>query len=133
MKYTVNLDKNNYILSISHTLNDDTEIDLSLLDTQYLNAYRLINSEIILDEVKKTELIAEETRKNTETEINELKQKLNETDYIFSQELEEITALSNPVTFIADFIKILVSYSTKYKDIISNRKAWRDRIKELEG
>lgn len=133
MKYTVNLDENNYILSISHTLNDDTEIDLSLLDTQYLNAYRLINSEIILDEARKAELVAEEIRRNASAEISDLKQKLSETDYIFAQEVEEISSLSNPVTFISDLIKILVSYSTKYKDIISNRKAWRDRIKELEG
>lgn len=133
MLYTVNLDADRYIVSVSHTKEDNVEIDLPSLDLHYLNAYKLIDSEIILDEVKKAELIAEETRRHAEAEIRELKQKLNETDYIFSQELEEITALSNPVTFIADFIKILVSYSSKYKDIISNRKAWRDRIEELEG
>lgn len=133
MLYTVNLDEDRYILSISHTKNDNVDIDISLLDFRYLNAYRLINSEIILDEIKKAELIAEEVQKNAEEEIRKLKQKLNETDYIFAQELEEISSLSNPVTFIADFIKILVSYSSKYKDVISNRKAWRERIKELEG
>lgn len=133
MLYTVNLDEDRYILSISHTKNDNVDIDISLLDFRYLNAYRLINSEIILDEIKKAELIAEEVQKNAEEEIRKLKQKLNETDYIFAQELEEISSLSNPVTLIADFIKILVSYSSKYKDVISNRKAWRDRIKELEG
>lgn len=131
--YTINLDENNYILSISHTANDSVEIDLDLLDLRYLNAYRLIDSEIILDEAKKAEMVAAEQQQAIDEEIADLKKKLNETDYIFAQELEEISSLSNPVTFIADFIKILVSYSSKYKDVISNRKAWRERIKELEG
>lgn len=131
--YTVNLDDNGYILSISHTINDSMDIDISKLDLNYLNAYKVVNSEVILDEVRKAELVAEEIRRNASEEINDLKQKLSETDYIFAQEVEEISSLSNPVTFITDLIKILVSYSTKYKDIISNRKAWRDRINELEG
>lgn len=131
--FTINKDENGYILSISHTQHDDADIDLSLLDMKYLNAYKWINSEVILDETKKAEIIAEEVKRNAEEEIMELKQKLSETDYIFTQEVEEISSLSNPVTFVADLIKILVSYSTKYKDIISDRKAWRDRIKELEG
>lgn len=130
--YTVNLDNNGYILSISHTINDNMDIDISKIDLNYLNAYKVINSEVILDELKKAELIAEEVHRNAEKEISELKQKLNETDYIFAQELEEISSLSNPLTFITDFIKILMSYSAKYKDVISNRKVWRERIKELE-
>lgn len=131
--YTVNLDDKGYILSIGQTGHDSMDIDISKLDLNYLNAYKVVNSEVILDEARKAELIAEEIRRNASAEINDLKQKLSETDYIFAQEVEEISSLSNPVTFISDLIKILVSYSTKYKDIISNRKAWRDRIKELEG
>lgn len=131
--FTVNLDKDKYILSISHTKNDNVEIDLSLLDMRYLNAYKLINSEIIFDEQKKAEMEQAETDRAKETEIAELERMLKDTDYIFSKELEEITALSNPVTFITDLIKILVAYAKDYKDVIANRKNWRERIKELRG
>lgn len=131
--YTLNLDENNYVLSIAHTPHDDVALDLSKVELKYLNAYQYIGGKLVLDSAKKEEMIAEEVQRNVEGEISELKQKLNETDYIFAQEVEEINGLSNPVTFISDFIKILVSYSSKYKDVISNRKAWRERIKELEG
>lgn len=131
--FTVNLDENKYILSISHTKNDNVEIDLSLLDMRYLNAYKLVNSEIILDEQKKAEMEAEETQRGKDTEIAELEKMLKDTDYIFSKELEEITSLSNPVTFITDLIKILVAYAKDYKDVIANRKNWRARIEELRG
>lgn len=131
--FTVNLDENKYILSISHTKNDNVDIDISLLDFRYLNAYRLINSEIILDEEKKAQMVEEEQKRADEDEIADLEQKLNSTDYIFARELEEITALSNPITFVADVIKTLVAYASKYKDVIANRKAWRERIEELRG
>lgn len=131
--FTLNLDENNYVLSIAHTPHDDVALDLSEVELEYLNAYHYIGGKLVLDSAKKEEMIAEEVKINVEEEISELKQKLNETDYIFTQEVEEINGLSNPVTFISDFIKILVSYSSKYKDVISNRKAWRERIKELEG
>lgn len=97
---------------------------------KYVYCYHLVDGQIVLDESRKVEQIEKEMG---QIEIEDLKKKLSETDFIFIQELEEISSLSNPVTFISDLIKILVSYSTKYKDIISNRKAWRDRIKELEG
>lgn len=99
-------------------------------DLRYVYCYHLVDGQIVLDESRKAEQIEKEMG---QIEIEDLKKKLSETDYIFAQEVEEISSLSNPVTFISDLIKILVSYSTKYKDIISNRKAWRDRIKELEG
>lgn len=99
-------------------------------DLRYVYCYHLVDGQIVLDESRKAEQIEKEM---VQIEIEDLKKKLSETDFIFIQELEEISSLSNPVTFISDLIKILVSYSTKYKDIISNRKAWRDRIKELEG
>lgn len=131
--YTIKLDDDRYIMSISHTVNDDVDIDLSLLEVKYLNAYRYINSEIFLDEVKKAEMIAAETKEEEEAEVADLKKKLADSDYIFAEELEAITSLSNPVTFITDFIKIIVEYATKYKDLIADRKSWRQRIEELEG
>lgn len=133
MKYTLNLDENKYILSVGHTQNDNVEIDLSLLDFNYLTAYRFINSEIILDEQKKAELIAEETKRENENEIADLQGKLNETDYIISRTFEEIMSLDSSVTFIVDFIKILKEFRTKYAEQLKNRKSWRQRIEELKG
>ena len=53
MLYTLNLDENNYVLSISHTANDDIELDLETLELKYLHAYKLVDGELILDENKK--------------------------------------------------------------------------------
>lgn len=70
MLYTVNLDTENYILSISHTSKDDTELDLSLLDMRFLNCYRLLNGVVVLDELKKQQEEEEEKRREkTPTDI----------------------------------------------------------------
>lgn len=133
MLYTVTLDNDLFIVDIAHTKNDDTEIDLSALDTQHLNAYRLIDGSPVLDEEKLESLIEAEERKAKDEEIEELKRYLNETDYIMAETFESVMALNNPVTFIADFIKIMVDFKQQYTDAIANRKLWRQRIKELEG
>lgn len=132
MLYTVNLDADRYILSVSHTPDDNVEIDLDLLDLRYLNAYKLVDSEIILDEVKKAELVAAETQKAIDEEITDLKQKLNESDYIVANTFEQVMSLDNALTFVADFIKIMADFRKKYADLIINRKNWRARIEELE-
>lgn len=64
--YTLNLDKNNYVLSIAHTSRDNIEIDLSNIDLSYLNAYQYLNGELILNETKKAELIEEEKKRQEE-------------------------------------------------------------------
>ena len=133
MLYTVILDSGRYIMSISHTKDDSVEIDMSLLDPHYLNAYRLIDSEIILDEAKKAEMIASEERKAIADEIADLKAKLNESDYIVANTFEQVMSLDNAVTFIVDFIKIMADFRKKYADLLINRKNWRARIEELEG
>lgn len=130
--FTLNLDKDKYILSISHTKNDNVEIDLSLLDLKYLNCYKFINSEVILDETKKAEMIAEEESKSKAEEIADLQQKLNDSDYIIARTFEEIMSLDNSITFIADFIKIIKQFKTQYAEVLANRKTWRERIEELE-
>ena len=67
-KFTLNLDENNFILSISHTENDQAELDLSQVDLQYLNAYQYIDGTLILDEAKKQQIIeAEKAREETPT------------------------------------------------------------------
>lgn len=133
MLYTVSLDADRYILSVSHTPNDSVELDLDVLDLHYLNAYQLIDSEVILDEDKKAEMAAAEAQKAIDEEIADLKAKLNESDYIVANTFEQVMSLDNAITFIADFIKIMADFRKKYADLIINRKNWRARIEELEG
>ena len=59
MLYTVNLDQDNYILSVAHTANDNVNLDLDSMELDFLNAYQLINGQCILDQEKKEEIIAE--------------------------------------------------------------------------
>ena len=56
--YTLNLDKNNYVLSIAHTKNDNVELDLSKYDLTNLSCYKYINGELVLDTEKLEELEA---------------------------------------------------------------------------
>lgn len=80
-KYTLNLNQDNYVLSIAHTPNDNIELDLSKYDLTYLSAYQLINGELVLDEVKLKELKGEEEQKAKAEQIAELKKQLADTDY----------------------------------------------------
>lgn len=130
--FTVNLDKDGFILSVSHTAGDNVSLNLEEMDLNHLNAYQLIDGKAVLNEEKLAELVAEEEQEAKYEEIYELEQNLNSTDYIMARMLEEIMALSNPLTFIADIIKIFASYATKYKDTLANRKKWRERIEELK-
>lgn len=132
MKYTVNVDIDGYVLSISHTENDNVELDLSDVDLKYLNAYKLGIDSLMLDEYKLQRLVNEEIEQVKSQRIKELKKLLTDSDYICSRAFEEVLSLNNPLTFITNFINILVKYSTQYKDVISNRKAWREEIEELE-
>ena len=133
MLYTVNTDKDNYILSISHTNNDNVELDIDAINPSYLNAYQIIEGALLLNEEKKKDILAQNERLAKDEEIEELKKKLADTDYIMAETFESIMALNNPVTFIADFIKVLADFKQQYADAIANRKLWRQRIKELEG
>ena len=44
---------------------------------------------------------------------------------------EEIISLDNPLTWISDVIKINLKYMKNYKELLKNRKEWRERIEEL--
>ena len=59
MLYTVNLDNDNFILSVAHTSNDNTELDLDSMELDFLNAYQLINGQCVLNQERKEEIIAE--------------------------------------------------------------------------
>lgn len=74
MLYTVNLDQDNFILSIANTANDNIELDLDSMELDYLEAYRLINGQCVLNEEKKAEIIAEreaEAKKPTAMDLLE--------------------------------------------------------------
>lgn len=131
MLYTVNTDKDSFVLSIAHTINDSIEIDIDSIETKYLNAYQLSGKKLIMNQDRKAEIMAQEQENAKQTEIASLKESLYETDYIIAETFENVLALNNPLTFVADFIKILVEFNSKYADMIANRKIWRDRIAEL--
>ena len=130
MLYTLNLDKDKYILSISHTVNDDVELDLSEIDMLYLNAYRYEDGTVILDEERKAEIIAQDEKQAHDNHIADLKKYLNDTDYVIAETFEKVMSLNNAVTFIADFIKIMVEFKTKYSDILTARQQARAEIED---
>ena len=81
MKYTVNLDNDNFILSVAHTSNDNTELDLESMELDFLNAYQLINGQCVLNEQKKAEMIKEKEDQHKEEILADLHKQLDETDY----------------------------------------------------
>ena len=81
-RYTLNLDVDNYVLSIAHTKNDNVELDLSKYDLNHLFCYRLINGELVLDEAKASRLKAEEEKSKLIAEKAELEAWLSAHDYI---------------------------------------------------
>lgn len=80
--YTLNLDANNYVLSIAHTPSDSVELDLSKYDLTHLSCYRFINGGLVLDETKLSRLKAEEEKSKLITEKAELEAWLKDHDYI---------------------------------------------------
>lgn len=128
--YTVITDKDNFIISISHTADDNIELDLAQLELNYLNAYQLVDGVPVLNEMKKAELVAEENKREHDAHIEELKQFLKDTDYIMAETFEKVMALSNPVTFIADIIKILVEFKNRYAEVIAQREEARQEIEK---
>ena len=79
--YTLNLDENNYVLSIAHTQNDNIELDLSKYDLTHLSAYKLVKGKLVLDDFKLDELKADEEQRTKTEQIAKLKKQLSDTDY----------------------------------------------------
>ena len=54
MKYKLNLDENNYLISFVHTntKEDIYEMDPSRMKLCYLNCYKLVNDKVIFEEEK---------------------------------------------------------------------------------
>lgn len=113
--YTLNLDTNNYVLSIAHTSNDNIELDLSIIETVYLNAYQYLDGELVLDEVKKQSIIDERNKQSAKIQINSLKEELLKYDYIG--------------------VKIAMGVATKkeYAEQIAYTETIREQIRELEN
>lgn len=80
MKYKLNLDENNYLVSFVHTNTEEDiyELNPTEMKLDYLNCYKLVNDEVIFDEEKYNALIDEKAK---EEEINKLKAELSSTDY----------------------------------------------------
>lgn len=130
MKAKIEFDENNYIKHfVTDWINGEYEVDDDF-DFDYLYCYHLVDGEILLDLDRKQKQIEEE---NKQLEIEELEWKLTGTDYICARCFEEILALDNKLTFIADFIAILAKYTKQYKEVLAQRKQWRERIEELQG
>ena len=114
MKYELILDENNYLIGFSHTETekDIYEINTSEMDLDYINCYKLVNNEIILDEEKYNHLVS---RNSKEQEILNLKQELATYDYIG--------------------IKISMGVATKeeYADKIVYTETLREKIRALEN
>lgn len=80
MLYTVNLDQDNFILSVAHTANDNVNLDLGSMELDFLQAYQLINGQAVLNEERKQEIIKEqeeEEMKPTQDELYEAQMLLN--------------------------------------------------------
>lgn len=113
--YTLNLDADNYVLSIAHTRNDNVELDLSKYDLSLLSCYQFISGGLALDEAKVSRLKAEEEKAELKAEIEKLKQELATYDYIG--------------------VKISMGVATKeeYADKIAYTETLREKIRELES
>ena len=130
MLYTVNTDKDGYILSLSHTKKDNVELDLKSMELRYLSAYKILDGIAVLDEERKAQIIAEEEAEADAEHRLELKQYLKDTDYVVAETFEKVMSLNNAVTFIADFIKILVEFRSKYADILQARQEAREELED---
>ena len=75
-KYTLNLDNNNYVLSVAHTSNDSIELDLSKYDMNHISCYRFINGTLVLDKTKLAKIIKEEEGRERLFELSAEKAKL---------------------------------------------------------
>ena len=118
--YTLNLDNNNYVLSIAHTPSDSVELDLSKYDFSHLSCYRFINGELVLDEEKASRLKVEEEKSKLIEEKSDLEAWLSAHDYIgikiatgratvkeYETEIAEMTDKANRINEIDSILESL--------------------------
>ena len=119
-KYTLNLDSNNYVISIAHTMNDNIELDLSLYDLTNISCYQYINGKLVLDENKLSELEALKEKDKLLQEKSELESWLSLHDYIgtkiatgratveeYATEIEEMTKKAERINEIDKLLESL--------------------------
>ena len=119
-KYTLNLDSNNYVLSIGHTKNDSIELDLSKYDLDNLSCYKYMNGELVLDTVKLEELKTSKEKDKLLEEKAELEAWLKTHDYIgtkiatgratveeYATEIEEMTEKAERINEIDKLLESL--------------------------
>lgn len=140
MKYYVATDENGYVMLIKRTgtVKDYVDLDLSLYDlsNDRMYAYQLGQNELVFDQARYNEILAERQAQADAEEVAELKEYLNETDYVMARTFESIIiAAHNADTqthFIDEMISICESFYTQYASTINERIDARDRIEELE-
>lgn len=111
MKARITFDENNYIKRFITDINGEYEVDDDF-DFDHLFCYQLVDNKIKLDKKKANAQDQEEAK---QTEIQELRKKLQDTDYIWNVIQE------------GDRTK------EYYADVIEQRHQWRKRIRELEN
>lgn len=112
-KYIINLDDDGYVIGFYTTLEDNFDYEGQMADfpNVCLGYTKFINGGFVEDQAKKQEI---EERKAKLNRIAELKQKLNDTDYIYNS------------------IREGGRTEEYYAEVIENRKAWRKEIQDLE-
>lgn len=128
MKINFIIDTDSYVVSFwysSSGLYDDKILENVELD--YIDCYQLIGNKLIINSEK---YVLEKAKREHEEHISELKQYLKDTDYIMAETFEKVMGLNNPVTFIADIIKILVEFKNKYADVIAQREEAREELEK---
>lgn len=133
MKYYVTVDVRGYVLNIVHTgtIKDYVELNLDDYDLAKKRAYKLGKNKLIFDKKEWERISTDNERKADFKEVDELKAYLYETDYITSRAFEEILSLTNPLTWVADVIKINIKYTREYAQTLAQRVKARNRIEEI--
>ena len=138
VKYCIITDKDGYILEIKWTNNpirDLYELDLSDYDFSGNRKFcwKLIGDKtdfsLEFDNDKFEYLESQEEPLRKRQRILELKSYLNEPDYIMAETMENLLGCTTLLQIVSVFASTLKDYS----DVIAQRKAWRQEIKELEG
>ena len=113
MKYFVSTDSRGYVLNITHTgsSRDFVELDLDEYDLSKKRAYRLGKNTLIFDADEWSRISTQSEYEADMKEIAELQSFLEETDCYSLRAWEEIMALTNPLTWVSDAIKITIKYS----------------------
>lgn len=134
MKYDVTVDVRGYVLNIVHTgtIKDYVELNLDDYNLEKKRAYKLGKNKLIFDPEEWKRISGEAQKKADFKEADSLKAFLYETDYIISRAFEEVLALTNPLTYVTDVIKIQIKYSKQYKEALKKRVVARTRIEEIE-